>query len=499
MPDLLTGLNPIQQQAVLQKDGPILILAGAGSGKTRVLTHKIAHLIGEGVDPGAILAVTFTNKAAGEMKERLQHLLSNESKGNPSKVPSWTGTFHATCSKILRRNIHHLGFSNSFVIYDAGDQTDLIKEVMDELRIKPKEDKVNPNAVRATISSAKNEMVGPQEYRKFANGYFYQKVADIYPLYQAKLRANNALDFDDMLGLTLDLFATMPEVAQYYANLFHYIFIDEYQDTNKAQYMLIKRLAQGHGNLCVVGDMSQSIYSFRGATIQNILNFEKDYPNTSVFHLEQNYRSSQNILSAATHIILPNQRSHAILKLWTENDVGEPILLFEAEDEQDEAQYIAQRIKELVDRSVLTVDSNETVADQTPVVNRLQLSDIAILYRTNAQSRVLEEALLRHGLPYKLVGGTRFYDRREIKDVLSYLRLCVNAQDSVAFNRVANTPPRGIGPAALHNGGPKLDAFKQTLDIFNKASLELNVLELLDFILNHIGYKAFTRLRRSSA
>ena len=247
MPDLLTGLNPIQQQAVLQKDGPILILAGAGSGKTRVLTHKIAHLIGEGVDPGAILAVTFTNKAAGEMKERLQHLLSNESKGNPSKVPSWTGTFHATCSKILRRNIHHLGFSNSFVIYDAGDQTDLIKEVMDELRIKPKEDKVNPNAVRATISSAKNEMVGPQEYRKFANGYFYQKVADIYPLYQAKLRANNALDFDDMLGLTLDLFATMPEVAQYYANLFHYIFIDEYQDTNKAQYMLIKRLAQGHG------------------------------------------------------------------------------------------------------------------------------------------------------------------------------------------------------------------------------------------------------------
>ena len=474
MSDIFSGLNPIQQQAVAQKDGPILILAGAGSGKTKVLTHKIAHLINEGVDPGNILAVTFTNKAAGEMKERLAKLISQET-GKNSPAPAWVGTFHATCSKILRRQIHHLGYSNSFVIYDSSDSLDLVKQAMAELNIRAKEDRVNPNAVRATISSNKNELVSPVDYQRFASDYFQQKVAAIYPVYQQKLQQNNALDFDDLLILTIDLFRQSPTVLNYYQDLFHYIFIDEYQDTNQAQYVLVKMLAQKHRNLCVVGDMSQSIYSFRGATIQNIINFEKDYSEAKVFHLEQNYRSTQNILTAATSIIAPNQKSHTILKLWTENDVGHAIIKYEALDEQEEARYIANRIHELIQQSN----------------NQLQLSDFAVLYRTNAQSRVMEEALLRRGIAYRLVGGTRFYDRKEIKDILAYLRLCVNPADSVAFTRVVNTPPRGIGPATIRDGGPKLDAFKRTLEVFQKASQELNVLELLDFILDKISYKSY--------
>lgn len=491
MSDIFEGLNPVQQQAVAQKDGPILILAGAGSGKTKVLTHKIAYLIQEGVDPGNILAVTFTNKAAGEMKERLAGLLSQQTSGRQdgrmkdiskvsspkSKVPApaWVGTFHATCSKILRRQIHHLGYSNNFAIYDSSDSLDLVKQAMAELHIRAKEDRVNPNAVRATISSNKNELVSPTEYQRFASDYFQQKVAAIYPIYQQKLQQNNALDFDDLLILTIELFKQSPQILDYYQQMFRYIFIDEYQDTNQAQYVLVKLLAQKNRNLCVVGDMSQSIYSFRGATIQNILNFEKDYPDAKTFQLEQNYRSTQNILTAATSVIAPNQKSHTVLKLWTENDVGNAIIKYEALDEQEESRYIADRIQELVSQTGSPFD----------------LSDFAILYRTNAQSRVLEEALLRRGLSYRLVGGTRFYDRKEIKDILAYLRLCVNPEDSVAFARVVNTPPRGIGPATIRDGGPKLDAFKRTLEVFHKASQELNVLELLDFILDKTSYKAY--------
>ena len=474
MSDIFSGLNPVQQQAVAQTDGPILILAGAGSGKTKVLTHKIAHLTNEGVDSGNILAVTFTNKAAGEMKERLAKLISQET-GKTSPAPAWVGTFHATCSKILRRQIHHLGYTNNFAIYDSSDSLDLVKQAMTELNIRAKEDRVNPNAVRAAISSNKNELVSPADYQRFASDYFQQKVAAIYPIYQQKLQRNNALDFDDLLILTIELFRQSPTVLNYYQDLFRYIFIDEYQDTNQAQYVLVKMLAQKHRNLCVVGDMSQSIYSFRGATIQNIINFEKDYPEAKVFHLEQNYRSTQNILTAATAIIAPNQKSHTILKLWTENDVGHAIIKYEALDEQEEARYIADRIHELIRQSD----------------NQLQLSDFAVLYRTNAQSRVMEEALLRRGIAYRLVGGTRFYDRKEIKDILAYLRLCVNPEDSVAFTRVVNTPPRGIGPATIRDGGPKLDAFKRTLEVFQKASQELNVLELLDFILDKISYKSY--------
>ncbi len=577
MPHLLDSLNPIQQDAVRHTDGPTLILAGAGSGKTRVLTHKIAYLIDQGIDPTNILAVTFTNKAAGEMKERLQQLLqrpdslsaSGGSSVHPDQIgvqrpdvpspqgsspaghpaaatlrepgllpaevsederpetpdssqsskletrnsklsptaPPWTGTFHSICAKILRRHIHHLGYSNSFVIYDTGDQTDVIKQAMDQLRIKAKEDKVNPNAVRATISSAKNELIGPTDYKRFANGYFQDKVADIYPIYQQKLRDNNALDFDDLLIKTIDLFTDMPDILNQYANQFEYIFIDEYQDTNRAQYVLIKMLAAAHRNLTVVGDMSQSIYSFRGATIANILNFEKDYPDAKVFHLEQNYRSTQNILTAATHVIMPNQKSHTILKLWTENGIGDPIIQYQALDEQDEANYVARRIKELTLGSQAArqpgsnqiKDTNPSQPDQDSKTFNLQpststqlhLKDVAVLYRTNAQSRVLEEALMRAGIPYRLVGGTRFYDRKEIKDVLAYLRLCVNPTDSVAFARVANVPARGIGPATLINGGPKLDAFKRDLEIYQKAAQEMNVLELLDFILQHTKYHQY--------
>lgn len=469
MSDLLSGLNPIQQQAVECTDGPSLILAGAGSGKTRVLTHKIAYLIHSGVLPENILAVTFTNKAAQEMKERLQVLLKDKG----ATAPPWTGTFHSICAKILRRHIHHLGYSPNFAIYDTGDQTDVIKQAMDQLRIKAKEDKINPNAVRAKISDCKSHLVSAEEYPRFAYDYFEKKVAQIYPIYQQKLRDNNAVDFDDLLNLTIDLFIQSPNVLLQYQDLFQYIFIDEYQDTNEAQYKLIKLLAAKHQNLTVVGDMSQSIYSFRGATIQNIINFEKDYAEARVFHLEQNYRSTQNILSAATHIILPNQKSHTILKLWTENGTGDPIQQYEALDEQDEANYVARRIQELADQ------------------DSIELSEMAILYRTNAQSRVLEEALLRYSIPYKLVGGTRFYDRKEIKDVLAYLRLSTNPEDSVAFNRVANVPARGIGPATLRDGGPKLDAFKRELEVYQKAAQELNILDLLDFILQHTGYRKY--------
>ena len=488
MSTIFDNLNPVQLQAVKKTDGPILILAGAGSGKTKVLTHKIAYLISHGIDAGNILAVTFTNKAAGEMKERLQHLLQQGSEtGNPrpdssiparpthTAIPNWVGTFHATCSKILRRQIHHLGYGNNFVIYDSADSLDLVKQSMAELGIRAKEDRVNPNAVRSHISSNKNEMVMPEEYHRYASDYFQKKVADIYPVYQKKLRDNNALDFDDLLLKVIELFKISPQILGYYQKMFGYIFIDEYQDTNQAQYTLVKMLASAHRNLCVVGDMSQSIYSFRGATIQNILNFEKDYPEASVFHLEQNYRSTQNILTAATAIIRPNQKSHTILKLWTENEVGNEIIKYEAMDEQEEASYAANRIRELVEDSK----------------GQLTLSDFAILYRTNAQSRVLEEALIRNGLPYRLVGGTRFYDRKEIKDMLAYLQLCVNPQNSVAFNRVVNTPPRGIGPATLRDGGPKLDKFHQTIEVFQKASQELNVLELLDFIVDHTKYKQY--------
>jgi DNA helicase-2/ATP-dependent DNA helicase PcrA len=498
--DLLTGLNPTQQQAVQNTDGPTLILAGAGSGKTRVLTHKIAYLIQQGIDPTNILSVTFTNKAAGEMKERLQLLLGQDADSKNARaqdsssrprtpshpIPPWTGTFHSICSKILRRHIHHLGFSNSFVIYDSGDQTDTIKQVMDQLHIRPKEDKVNPNAVRAKISDAKNHMVEANDYKRFANGYFETKVAQIYPLYQQKLQDNNAVDFDDLLNLTIQLFRTMPDLKDNFSNTFQYIFIDEYQDTNEAQYMLVKMLAAKHRNITVVGDMSQSIYSFRGATIQNILNFEKDYPDAKIFHLEQNYRSTQNILTAATHIILPNQKSHTILKLWTENGVGDPIITYQAEDETDEAQFVAQKVKDLVDHSSAKIANT---GYEMPA--QVHLSDIAVLYRTNAQSRALEEALLRSGIPYRLVGGTRFYDRKEIKDVLAYLRLCVNPADSVAFNRVANVPARGIGPATLINGGPKLDGFKRDLELYQNAAQEMTVLELLDFILQHTKYHQY--------
>lgn len=406
MSDLLSQLNPIQQDAVKSTDGPNLILAGAGSGKTRVLTFKVAYLIAEkNVSPDNILIWTFTNKAAGEMKERIMELI-----GQTTSQPMM-GTFHSICSKILRKDGYFIGLKPGFTIYDAGDALDAVKEAMSELKMDTK--KINPNAAYHTISGAKNEMINELEYPQYARGFFQENVAKIYIEYQKILRRNGALDFDDLLAVTIQLFQQNPEVLGKYQQQFRYILVDEYQDTNAAQYQLIKMLAKRHRNLCVVGDASQSIYAFRGADFRNIVNFQKDYTETKVFHLEQNYRSTQVILDAA-HAIISENKSHPVLKLWTEKKTGPKINAFEGRTEVDEAMYVIEKIREL----------------------RGSYSDYAVLYRTNAQSRTLEEAFLKTGIPYQLVGGLQFYERKEIKDVLSYLRLVANPSDSVAKKRV---------------------------------------------------------------
>ena len=404
-PDLLKDLNPKQQQAVMATSGPVIILAGAGSGKTRVLTYRVLYLMLEKhIDPGNILMVTFTNKAANEMKERMRKMTHGA-------MPT-IATFHSLCAKILRKEARFVGMTSDFVIYDTSDQEDCLKQAMELLKLSPKEYK--PRVMLDMISSAKNEMLTPSQYSDIARGQYQQVAALVYSAYQKLLKANNAFDFDDLLLTVVQLFQNNPEILRKYQNQFEYILIDEYQDTNKVQYQLTRQLAGTRQNVCVVGDFSQSIYSWRGADFTNLSRFKTDFKNTQVFELSQNYRSTQYILDAAVSVIQHNT-THPILSLWTKNGTGEQIHIDETRNEQEEILRIVSFIQNY---------------------DKEKLSDIAILYRTNAQSRVAEEVLLHHGIPYVLVGGTRFYERREIKDVLSYLRLFLNPKDSVSLQRI---------------------------------------------------------------
>ncbi len=404
--DLLKDLNKEQAKAVVATEGPIIILAGAGSGKTRVLTYRVLYLLSQKhIDAQNILMVTFTNKAANEMKERMQKLL------HVTNLPT-IATFHSLCAKILRKEARNVGMDSNFVIYDTSDQEDALKQVMELLRLSIKEYK--PRALLEMISQAKNEMITPGQYSDLARGSFQQVVAIVYSAYQKLLKSNNAFDFDDLLLEVVTLFKNRPDILKKYQEQFQYLLIDEYQDTNKVQYKLTKLLAGDRQNVCVVGDFSQSIYSWRGADFQNLSRFKTDFRNVQVFELSQNYRSTQSILDAASHVIKHNT-THPVLTLWTQNGIGEQISVTEMRNEQEEILRIVEFIQNY---------------------HKDHLSDIAILYRTNAQSRVVEEVLLHHGIPYALVGGTRFYERKEIKDVLSYLRLFLNPQDSVSLKRV---------------------------------------------------------------
>lgn len=416
--ELLGGLNDEQRQAVQTTDGPLLIVAGAGSGKTRVLTHRVAYLLRDKrVTPWNILAITFTNKAAREMKERISAMVG------PEAEDIWISTFHAMCVRILRRDIERIGYSSNFTILDADDQLTVIKQVLQEYNIDPK--KFDPKAIRAQISGAKNLLAKPEIYKEKASDLFEKTVADVYEAYEKKLRTNHALDFDDLIMVTLDLFARVPDVRQYYQRKFQYIHVDEYQDTNHAQYELVKQLAAHHQNICVVGDSDQSIYGWRGADIKNILSFEQDYPQATVIQLEQNYRSTETILEAANHIIAHNTERKA-KNLWTNRGKGEAIQAFVGDDEYDEAYYVVDRI----------------VAGHK---RGRKYQDFAILYRTNAQSRAVEETLVKANIPYRIVGGIRFYERKEVKDVLAYLRLVANPDDDLSLTRVINVPKRGLG------------------------------------------------------
>ncbi len=416
----LQGLNPEQRAAVEHFEGPILALAGAGSGKTRVLTNRIAHLIEEhGVDPAAILAVTFTNKAAGEMRNRVRNLLGQEPAG------MWIGTFHSIGARLLRRHAPRLGWSPNFSIYDSDQSLREIKRVMDRLNIPQK--RWHPEAVRSAISGAKNQMVNPEEYTRLAADAFTQVVADIYPQYQNAMKEQNAFDFDDLLVKPVELFMHVPEILNVYRQRFKFVLVDEYQDTNHAQYKFLELLSREHENLMVVGDDDQSIYGWRGADIRNILDFEKDFPDTRIVRLEQNYRSTGNILAAANRVIAQNQKRKG-KTLRTEAGPGDLLTKVECLDERDEAEWIVSEIeKRLAEAS-----------SRTP-------RDFVVLYRTNSQSRAMEEALIRHDVPYQIIGGTRFYERREIMDVLAYLRLISNPRDAGAFDRIVNYPRRGIG------------------------------------------------------
>ncbi len=451
---LLTGLNKQQVPAVLHHEGPALVVAGPGSGKTRVLTHRVANLIlSHQINESNILTVTFTNKAAHEIKERLSHIL-----GTSIRL-AWAGTFHSVCSKILRKDGYLIGIKPSFVIYDDDDQKSIIKHIFKDLNIATT--KVNPNAVLNRISSSKNELIDHVEYKKYASGFFNEIVARVYPEYQKRLRENNALDFDDLIMYTVNLFEKEERILEKYQDQFQFILIDEYQDTNKAQYVLSKLLAQKHRNIFVVGDMSQAIYSFRGADFRNIMNFEKDYLEAKIYNLDQNYRSTQTIIEAAKNVIKKNA-NHIALDLWTENSEGEKIQSYQAMNEIDESGFVVEEIKNQI------------------MSGKYGFSDFAVLYRTNAQSRNIEEAFLREGIPYKLVGGVRFYSRKEIKDLISYLKVIHNPFDSVSWERIINTPPRGIGK----KGFEKIRDAKLDLDLIEDAS-KLPIKEWIKAIETH--------------
>ena len=422
MNPLLNGMNDRQAEAVQTTEGPLLIMAGAGSGKTRVLTHRIAYLIDEKmVNPWNILAITFTNKAAREMKERAYQL-------NPATQDCLIATFHSMCVRILRRDADHIGYNRNFTIVDPGEQRTLMKRILKSLNLDPK--KWNERTILGTISNAKNDLIDEVAYAAQAGDMYTQIVAKCYEAYQKELRQSEAVDFDDLIMLTLRLFDQHPDVLTYYQQKFQYIHVDEYQDTNHAQYQLVKLLASRFKNICVVGDADQSIYGWRGADMQNILDFEKDYPDAKVVLLEENYRSTKTILQAANDVI-KNNRNRRPKNLWTQNEDGEEIVYYRANDEQDEAVFVAKTIEEL---------SREA---------GYKHRDFAVLYRTNAQSRTIEEALLKSNIPYTMVGGTKFYSRKEIRDVIAYLNLIANLSDNISFERIINEPKRGIGPGTV--------------------------------------------------
>ncbi|WHH61386.1 DNA helicase PcrA [Petroclostridium sp. X23] len=490
MNQLLEGLNDKQKEAVLCTDGPLLILAGAGSGKTRVLTYRIAYLLQEKkVAPWSILAITFTNKAAKEMKERLERLVGDQIND------MWVSTFHSACVRMLRRDIEKLGYERNFVIFDYADQQTVVKDCLKELRLNDKN--FPPRSVLSEISKAKDELMDARTFSAvYESDYRMSKIAAIYSLYQKKLRQNNALDFDDIIMNTVTLFNENEDVLEYYQRKFKYILVDEYQDTNTSQYMLVSLLAQKHCNLCVVGDDDQSIYKFRGANIRNILDFEKEFKQATSIKLEQNYRSTQNILNAANHVI-KNNYGRKGKELWTENTSGEKIHLFGANNEHEEGLYIAQEIERM------------------RIEKGKRYSDFAILYRMNAQSRVIEDMLLREAVPYRVLGGLRFYDRKEIKDLIAYLRVIQNPMDNISLKRIINEPKRGIGKTTVENAeeignqrdmsiftvisnvdsipalsraSAKLTDFVHMINSIRAEKDELNVTQLVNKILDSSGY-----------
>jgi DNA helicase II / ATP-dependent DNA helicase PcrA len=441
--NILDNVTESQKEAITHIDGPLLVIAGAGSGKTRVITRRVGYLVEQGIAPANVLSITFTNKAANEMKERLGEFLDLRG--------MWVSTFHAMCSRILRNEIEHLGFTRNFTIYDTADQKKCITAVMSELKLDTAHWK--PGSVAASISNAKNELLSVDDFSQYKSGYYNDVVSKVYTKYQKYLEANNALDFDDLLCKVVHLFKEFPEVLEKYQDKFRYILIDEYQDTNHAQYTITQLLAQRYGNICATGDPDQSIYGWRGANIRNILNFEKDYPDTKTVLLEQNYRSTKNILHVASEVIKNNQ-SRKPKSLWTENSEGNMVRVIHCEDENIESREIAANISEFIKHGNT-------------------YSDMAIFYRTNAQSRVLETCLLREGIPYSIVGSVEFFKRKEIKDILSYFKLCSNPDDDLSFERIVNVPTRGIGPttirrlrewAALHNAN-LLEAISRVQEI----------------------------------
>ena len=420
---LIQGLNQKQKEAVMNINGPLLIMAGAGSGKTRVLTHRIAYIIHEkDINPWNILAITFTNKAAREMKERVVGILGS------SGEDVWVSTFHSMCVRMLRRDVDAIGYNRNFTILDSSDQLTLMKRILKEENIDPK--KYDPRSMIGAISNAKNELLTPELYAERYTGFFEKVVGTCYKRYQKELRQNQAMDFDDLIMLTIRLLKENPEILKFYQNKFQYIHVDEYQDTNHAQYTLVNMLAERFKNLCVVGDADQSIYGWRGADMQNILDFEKDYPDATTILLEQNYRSSKNILQAANSVIDKNDNRKK-KALWTDNDEGEKIIYFRGETERDETQFIVSNVQKFINEQ------------------GKKYGDFCVLYRTNAMSRVVEETFLKSNIPYKMVGGHKFYDRKEIRDILAYLNVISNEMDSLSFERVVNVPKRGIGPGTV--------------------------------------------------
>jgi DNA helicase II / ATP-dependent DNA helicase PcrA len=484
----LADLNPAQREAVLHTEGPVLVVAGAGSGKTRVLTRRIAHLLGAvGVKPPEILAITFTNKAAGEMRERVGDLVG------PAARAAWVMTFHSACGRILRREAQRLGYRSTFTIYDQADQIRLVKRCLEELERDPK--RFTPRGIHSQISNAKNTLVGPEEYTDRVASFYDQTVAEVYDLYQKRLFASNAVDFDDMLFLTVDVLERFPEARKKWQEAFRYVLVDEYQDTNHAQYRLLQLLARQHRNVFAVGDPDQSIYGFRGADIRNVLEFEHDFPGSYTIALEQNYRSTQHILDAANGVIAHN-RERKEKNLWSELGAGDPVRAIEVEDEHAEARYVAAEIALLVEEG-------------------FSGSEVAVFYRTNAQSRVLEDVLVRQGIAYQVIGGPRFYERAEIKDLVAYLQVLDNPYDAVSLLRIANRPRRGIGDSSLArlqtwadqreislweataeaaNAGvgtapqKALKTFRGTIESLMSAAQELEVPELIEEVLQRSGY-----------